>query len=86
MGSMHEIADSVARARERSEVVVLRDSGVSGKYVGAGESVTTILVRVRIIDDNCLDPQHARRRSPDRVGVDRFRHGVLDFFHQNELY
>ena len=76
---MHEIADSVAPARERSEVVVRRDLGVSGKSVGAGELVTTILVRVPIIDDNCLDPKRARRRSPDWGGVERLWHGVLDF-------
>ena len=88
MDAIREIADSVARVRERSEAVVLAISGFggSGKSTLARELVAVIPDSVRVRGDDFLDPERAHRRSTDWDGVERLRlrREVLDPFRQNE--
>lgn len=85
---MSELADSVARARQRSDAVVVGVSGFggSGKSTVAREFVAVIPDSVRIREDDFLDPERSHRRSPDWDGVERLRlrREVLEPFRQNE--
>lgn len=88
MEAVREIVDSVARARERSEAVVLGISGFggSGKSTLARELIAVIPDSLRIRGDDFLDPVRSHRRSEDWDGVERLRlrREVLDPFHQKE--